>query len=732
MMNLFQLQEQLKDFSKDQLVKEMQSPSGSAPPFLVMTELQRRTRMENAAALDKGPPTSTVAQDAVNAAGMPQGGLADMARSMAPKSDVTQNGAAMGAPAAQTMGAPAAQAEPQRMAEGGAVRSDRERESLLATDPATIALANRMGMTVKEYIESMSPEAIIGNRSRIQDPTPTPLSFVNPELWNAVNPSYSEAGGADRFLAEDEISASRRPAAEAPAPMSASELGSPRVLADLLSAGAGTYRPRLAQNTSAGVDPYAAMLSGRDAGGYQQTNMGATELNNPAVLAALLGAKPEAAMLSGRDAGGYQPTNMGATELNNPAVLAALLGANPEAAPNARATGDQFYAAKAAEGVPTAEDIRMQERQTRSYGGEAAPTAAPLVDAGMLDVTDDARAARGFGRSAYLSGLASPGGSIAAPATSPATGEDPYADYYAGQMPGAGEALPFQGAADALAALFSEKSSPGLYNPSIEDLTSWMSPGAPQGSVPTEDLSSMAPQDLLPPGAQAPAPAGDVPSGKAQATAPGGGGSQGAPSGGGTGGVSVGGMPVPPPQTDEDRMMQQDKWLALARFGAALASSQAPTFGQALGQATQVGLDALGQARKDFLERKSAADEMALKRGALALKGAGRGGGGAGSGGGGSFGLSASQARGLGPLNEDISRTEQALMEAEAEVADATGTLWGNPSKEQVQRANYLRQRLADLQAQRTTITEIGAGMPITGGVAPTETMDYDVRGLVH
>ena len=31
-------------------------------------------------------------------------------------------------------------------------------------------------------------------------------------------------------------------------------------------------------------------------------------------------------------------------------------------------------------------------------------------------------------------------------------------------------------------------------------------------------------------------------------------------------------------------MLEQDKWLSLARFGMALMSSQAPTFGQALGE----------------------------------------------------------------------------------------------------------------------------------------------------
>lgn len=109
-MNLFEIQERLKDFSKDQLVQEMQMPSGTAPPYLVLSELQRRTRMEQAMMADgQGAPQSTVAEDAVAAAGVPQGGLADMARAMAPQTDMTQNDAA---------------APVQMMAEGGTVEPE--------------------------------------------------------------------------------------------------------------------------------------------------------------------------------------------------------------------------------------------------------------------------------------------------------------------------------------------------------------------------------------------------------------------------------------------------------------------------------------------------------------------------------------------------------------------------------------------------------------------------------
>jgi len=113
MMNLFKLSEQLKDFSKDQLVQEMKMPSGSVPQYLILSELQRRTRMEQAADGMTGPEPTTVAEDAVAAAGLPQAGLAGMARAMAPQTDMTENS---GIAAMAPQGAPV-----ERMQEGGEV-----------------------------------------------------------------------------------------------------------------------------------------------------------------------------------------------------------------------------------------------------------------------------------------------------------------------------------------------------------------------------------------------------------------------------------------------------------------------------------------------------------------------------------------------------------------------------------------------------------------------------------
>lgn len=106
-MNLFELQERLKDFSQDQLVREMQSPTGMAPQYLVLSELQRRQRMMAEQQAQMPEDQTTVAQDAVAAAGMPQGGLSDMAQAMAPRTDMDMNDAVQPV---------------ERMADGGVVR----------------------------------------------------------------------------------------------------------------------------------------------------------------------------------------------------------------------------------------------------------------------------------------------------------------------------------------------------------------------------------------------------------------------------------------------------------------------------------------------------------------------------------------------------------------------------------------------------------------------------------
>ena len=90
-MNIVEVQDNLKNFSQDQLINEINRPSGMVPQFLVLTELGRRNRIKQDIEGRQAQNQPTVAQEVVSAAGVPQGGIMEMARSMAPKSSIEQN-----------------------------------------------------------------------------------------------------------------------------------------------------------------------------------------------------------------------------------------------------------------------------------------------------------------------------------------------------------------------------------------------------------------------------------------------------------------------------------------------------------------------------------------------------------------------------------------------------------------------------------------------------------------
>ena len=90
MRNIIQQQDDLKNLSQQQLVMAMQS--GTYPQFLVLSELNRRKRMtDDQARREAADNTTTVAQEVVNAAGVPRGGIAQLASAMNAQTDNTQN-----------------------------------------------------------------------------------------------------------------------------------------------------------------------------------------------------------------------------------------------------------------------------------------------------------------------------------------------------------------------------------------------------------------------------------------------------------------------------------------------------------------------------------------------------------------------------------------------------------------------------------------------------------------
>ena len=111
-MNILEQSEALKDIPEAALMREMQMPTGSFPQYLVLTEIKRRKRVRDEFQRREAQDMPTVAEEAVMGAGMPQQGIMQMAKSMAPQTSMGQNtGVANAAPRQPTMG----------MAEGGIV-----------------------------------------------------------------------------------------------------------------------------------------------------------------------------------------------------------------------------------------------------------------------------------------------------------------------------------------------------------------------------------------------------------------------------------------------------------------------------------------------------------------------------------------------------------------------------------------------------------------------------------
>ena len=104
-MNILEQTEALKDLPDQALIKEMQMPTGIAAPIFITTELKRRQRIRDEFKRREAQDMPTVAEEVVMAAGVPQQGIMQMAKSMAPKTNMGQNtGMASMMPKQPTMG----------------------------------------------------------------------------------------------------------------------------------------------------------------------------------------------------------------------------------------------------------------------------------------------------------------------------------------------------------------------------------------------------------------------------------------------------------------------------------------------------------------------------------------------------------------------------------------------------------------------------------------------------
>lgn len=214
-MNMIDVQDKLKSLSEQQLIREMQSPSGDAPQFLVLSEITRRKRMRDSYQNQQAQPTTSIAEEAIASAGVPGGGIASMARSMAPNSSIAQNTAAMPSqpmPQEQPVQGMYGGGYVQKMAGGMSVGGQSADMSNPMVAAWVRAEAQRRGVPVEQVLASLGPTGnalvqqsqVKADRNRMLGLEPSA-----PALDQGF--SFPTQGDLSRRFAEDQVSINSRP-----------------------------------------------------------------------------------------------------------------------------------------------------------------------------------------------------------------------------------------------------------------------------------------------------------------------------------------------------------------------------------------------------------------------------------------------------------------------------------------------------------------------------------------
>ena len=209
-MNMIDIQDKLKGLSEQQLVSEMQSPSGGAPQFLVLSEITRRKRMRDSFQNQQAQPTTSIAEEAVASAGVPSGGLAAMARSLAPNSSMAQNTAAMPSqpmPQEQPVQGMYGGGYVQKMAGGMSVNGQPADMSNPMVSAWVRREAQRRGVSVEEVMASLGPTGAaiseaapsMDARNRMLGLEPSGPSNLNFPTQSDLDQRYADTQRGDMF-----------------------------------------------------------------------------------------------------------------------------------------------------------------------------------------------------------------------------------------------------------------------------------------------------------------------------------------------------------------------------------------------------------------------------------------------------------------------------------------------------------------------------------------------------
>lgn len=200
-MNILKIQDSLKNLSDEQLAQEMRLPSGTAPQYLVMTEMQRRQKMRDEFSGSQ-PPKTTMAEEmsgeappAPPAGGMPPEGDEANAQGIMGLPDQTMAGGAM---RAMISGQPQQVDDmtampPQGMAAGGAVQFG----SPFANAQMGSAPAPSTGYSpIPQYApKQYRPEKEPDYASKFKDLFHTERGAPNPRVHRPENERYGLPAG---------------------------------------------------------------------------------------------------------------------------------------------------------------------------------------------------------------------------------------------------------------------------------------------------------------------------------------------------------------------------------------------------------------------------------------------------------------------------------------------------------------------------------------------------------
>lgn len=176
MFNIVKMQDLLKNLPDDQLARLMQDPAGSVPPYLVVTEKERRNKMREEFS-GKEPPKNTIAQEMFGAAA-PE----------APEGGPPPGGPPQGAPVGQDASAQGLMGLPDQTMAGGAMRAmisgqPQEMEGMTAMPP--------QGMAAGGAVQFGSPFSNAPQQAAVQSQGYAPIQQYSPKPYTPPKDDYS-------------------------------------------------------------------------------------------------------------------------------------------------------------------------------------------------------------------------------------------------------------------------------------------------------------------------------------------------------------------------------------------------------------------------------------------------------------------------------------------------------------------------------------------------------------